>query len=204
MTQRPWLQAVLLGLGLAVLAGCGRPPVGLQQAVSPCIELPKAAGFDGRVALMGMLEADFKLKDADKDDIVTLAEAQARPERPNLITETVFRHFKIRDGKLSFEDLKNRAPEFYGWADHYKGQLLERYDRNKDRSIGLEEVKGLFGIDETDYKTADTVKADTPGNGDGKLDADEFLGLVLARNAAEPGCSPAAAASLRKPGTTRF
>jgi hypothetical protein len=197
MTRRPWQHACVVGLGLMVLAGCGRTPVGMQQAVSPCLELPKAAGFDGKAALLSMLEADFKQKDADKDNVVTLSEAQAKPDKPNLINETIFKYFRLRDNKLTLEEMRRRAPEFYGWADHYKVQLLDRYDKNKDRSILFDEVKGLFGIDEDDFKKADEVKADTPGNGDNKLNADEFLSLVLTRNAAEPGCS-VAAASLRR------
>jgi hypothetical protein len=201
MTLRPWLQAFVVGIGLTVLAGCGRPPVNMQQALSPCIELPKAAGLDGKAALLAMLEADFKLKDVDKDNVVTLSEAQAKPEKPNLISETIFKHFRLKDGKLSLDEMRKRLPDFYSWADHYKVQLVERYDKNKDRFIALDEVKGLFGIDEASFKKADEVKADTPGDGDGKLNADEFLTLVLARNAAEPGCS-ATAASLRRPGTS--
>lgn len=203
MTQRPWLQAFVVGFSLTVMAGCGRPPVNMQQALSPCIELPKAAGLDGKGALLGMLEADFKQKDADKDNVVTLAEAQAKPEKPNLISETVFKHFRLKENKLSLEEMRKRLPDFYSWAEHYRVQLVERYDKNKDRFLSLDEVKGLWGIDEAGFKQADEIKADTPGDGDGKLNADEFLSLVLTRNAAEPGCSTAAA-SLRRPGTAKL
>lgn len=197
MIHRPWLPTLLVGLSLTTMAGCGRPPVSMQQAVSPCIELPKAAGLDGRGALLAMLEADFKLKDVNKDNVVTLAEAVGSSDRPNLLSEPVFRAFKIRDG-LKFDDLGKRLPEFFAWAEAYRGQLLDRYDKNRDHALSFDEVKGLFGIDEDSFKQADAVKPDTPGDGDGKLNADEFLALVLNRNAAEPGCS-ASTATLRRP-----
>ncbi|MBC7542037.1 MAG: hypothetical protein H7338_04830 [Candidatus Sericytochromatia bacterium] len=186
---------------LMTLSGCGRIPVGIQQAVSPCIELPRALAFDGKTILTTMLELDFKQKDANSDGVVTLSEAQAKATKPNLIDEKLFRAIGIKDGKLPKDALRKAGAMLTDWAQHYKNLLHERYDKNNDHGLVYEEVQGLFGIDAATFATADEVKTGTAG--DGKLNADEFLGLVLHMNETTSDCGGVAAAGVtRRTGLT--
>jgi hypothetical protein len=202
-------------LGLMVLAGglagCGRDvPIDFHRAVSPCLELPKVMGFDGAAELVKILTTDFKNKDANNDGILTLAEAQAKSAKPNLIDDSLFAAVDPKDGKMKAGDLNKASGTLFKWAGFYKLKLLNRFDRNLDHAITFDEVKGYLNIDKATFDEADKAAADAkspvsseavPGNGDEKLDADEFLGLVLHQNALDCGSTEAAdstTASLRR------
>ena len=219
------ISGTLFGLALivALVPGCGRDvPIEFNRAVSPCIEMPKLMGFDGADALQTMLAADLKQKDADGDGFVTLKEALANTAKPNLIDASLFNAINPKDGKMSKADLAKGGATLFKWATYYKVKLLNRFDKNGDHFLTLDEIKGYFNIDEAAFKEADKPapadsdnKADIakspisdsilPGNGDKQLDPDEFLGLVLHQNSIGCGAADstapttAAAANVRRP-----
>ncbi len=191
----------LLVLSVISLSGCGRVPVDIQRATSPCIELPRAQGFDSRTILTAMLELDFKQKDANNDGVVTLSEVEAKPNKPNLIDQKLMKAIGIKDGQLAQADLRKAGDTIVSWAVHYKSLLLDRYDKSRDHQLTFDEVKGLFGIDEAAFKAADERSKGTPGNGDGRLNEEEFLGLVLKMNQTTAGCAAADADTAGQPVT---
>jgi hypothetical protein len=181
------------------LAGCGRDtPIDFHRAVSPCLELPKTMGFDGASELVKILTTDFKNKDANGDGSLTLAEAQATTGKPNLIDDNLFAALNPKDGKLTTADLKKGSSTLYKWAGFYKVKLLKRFDRNMDNFVTFDEVKGYLNIDQAAFDEADKPDEGAPNK---KLDADEFLGLVLHQNALDCGSTEEAdttAASLQR------
>jgi hypothetical protein len=198
------MTGAMLGLVMlaAGVAGCGRDvPIDFHRAVSPCLELPKTMGYDGGAELVKILTTDFKNKDVNSDGVLTLAEAQAKAAKPNLIDETLFAAVNPKDGKMKQADLSKASSTLFKWATFYKLKLLNRFDRNMDHYLSLDEVKGYLNIDkaafdEADKKSGDDAKSPVsseaiPGNGDEKLDADEFLGLVLHQNALDCGSTEA-------------
>jgi hypothetical protein len=202
------LGLVLLASGLA---GCGRDvPIDFHRAVSPCLEMPSVMGFDGAAELVKILNTDFTNKDANADGSVTLAEAKAKAAKPNLIDESLFAAVNPADGKMTKDDIKKASGTLFKWANYYKVKLMNRFDRNLDHSLTFDEVKGYLNIDKAAFDEADKAAGSekspvsseaVPGNGDSKLDADEFLGLVLHQNALDCGSTEggdASAASLQR------
>jgi hypothetical protein len=180
----------VLGLVLLAggLAGCGRDvPIDFHRSVSPCLEMPSVLGFDGKAELVKILTTDFRNKDVNGDGVLTLAEAQAKAAKPNLIDDSVFAAVNPKDGKMTAGDIASASKTLFKWAGFYKLKLLNRFDRNLDHTLTLDEVKGYLNIDKAAFDAADEAKDGLPGNGDSKLDADEFLGLVLRQNAQDCG-----------------
>lgn len=204
MLQAGRTTGVVLGLMLLAggMAGCGRDiPIDFHRAVSPCLDLPTTMGFDGTSELVKILTTDFNQKDANGDGVLTLPEAQAKTQKPNLIDDSLFAAVDPKDGKMTPGDLKKAGGTLNKWAGYYKVKLLNRFDRNMDHYLTVDEVKGYLNIDKAAFDAADEAKDGTPGNGDQKLDPDEFLALVLHQNALSCGSTEstdATAASVRR------